>query len=98
MDARAAATDTYDIFVTQAYPVGVEALAERARLAAATLDAHAAAELAEIDAILLEAAGAGDLLDEALAGDPSRPLAEWWWHLGAVRAGTYPADLLPDRR
>ena len=32
---------------------------------------------------------------ELLRDDPTRPLAQWWWHLGKLRAGTYPAELLP---
>ena len=24
------------------------------------------------------------------------PLNNWWWHLGKLRAGTYPAHLLPE--
>lgn len=31
------------------------------------------------------------LIDDA----KTQPLASWWWHLGKIRAGTYPADLLP---
>ncbi|MDG4552456.1 MAG: hypothetical protein P9F19_04610 [Candidatus Contendobacter sp.] len=33
---------------------------------------------------------------ELLRDDPTRPLAQWWWHLGKLRAGTYPAELLPS--
>lgn len=33
--------------------------------------------------------------DDLLQDDPTRPLAQWWWHLGKLRAGTYPAELLP---
>jgi len=32
------------------------------------------------------------LLDD----DPDQPLSHWWWHLGALRAGTFPLDQLPD--
>lgn len=30
-----------------------------------------------------------------IADDESKPLAAWWWHLGKLRAQTYPADQLP---
>ena len=33
--------------------------------------------------------------DDLLQDDPARPLIDWWWHLGKLRAGTYPAHLLP---
>ena len=33
--------------------------------------------------------------DDLLQDDPSRPLTQCWWHLGKLRAGTYPAHLLP---
>lgn len=32
-----------------------------------------------------------DLLDD----NANLPLIHWWWHLGRLRAGTYPAHLLP---
>ena len=39
---------------------------------------------------------AGSLVNPALLDDPhDRPLPQWWWHLGKLRAGTYPAELLP---
>ena len=32
---------------------------------------------------------------DLLQDDPARSLTQWWWHLGKLRAGTYPAHLLP---
>ena len=32
---------------------------------------------------------------ELLEDDVARPLPHWWWRLGALRAGTYPASMLP---
>jgi hypothetical protein len=29
-----------------------------------------------------------------LRDNPTQPLSHWWWHLGKLRAGTYPAELL----
>jgi hypothetical protein len=34
--------------------------------------------------------------DDLLTDDPNQPLSHWWWHLGKLRAGTYPAELLPE--
>lgn len=36
-----------------------------------------------------------DIQDYVLRDDPTRPLTHWWWHLGKLHAGTYPAELLP---
>jgi hypothetical protein len=33
--------------------------------------------------------------DDLLQDNPAYPLTHWWWHLGKLRAGTYPAHLLP---
>ena len=33
--------------------------------------------------------------DYVLRDDPAQPLSRWWWHLGKLRAGVYPAELLP---
>ena len=30
-----------------------------------------------------------------LEDDDARPLSRWWWHLGKLRTGRYPAELLP---
>ena len=30
-----------------------------------------------------------------LKDNPEHLLSRWWWHLGKLRAGTYPAHLLP---
>lgn len=48
-------------------------------------------DLAMLDMVVSGVALWPGLLDD----DPARPPADWWWHLGAIRAGTYPADLLP---
>ena len=42
------------------------------------------------------------ILDEAylnpslLEDDVAQPLVKWWWHLGVLRAGRYPTELLPE--
>lgn len=56
-------------------------------------------EMREADALLLKSAVCDDLgllWIELLDDDPNQPLSQWWWHLGALRAGTFPLDQLPD--
>ena len=68
----------------------------RERLSQAALTPAEQAELAELDADVVDTVL---VLDEVapylLDDDSAQPLAHWWWHLGKLRAGTYPADLLP---
>ena len=33
--------------------------------------------------------------EELLTDDSVQPLSHWWWHLGKLHAGAYPAELLP---
>ena len=56
-------------------------------------------EVREADKLLLEAAVCLDinlLWLELLDDDSGQPLSHWWWHLGALRADTYPLEQLPD--
>ncbi len=55
-------------------------------------------QLHELDQLALEYIQEAD--DEALwpaliEDDTAQPRSDWWWHLGKLRAGTYPAELLP---
>ena len=55
-------------------------------------------QLHELDQLAVEYIQQAD--DEALwpgliEDDTAQPLSYWWWHLGKLRAGTYPAGLLP---
>lgn len=53
------------------------------------------AETQSIDEIVIEAAIANDYVsDEVMRDDAGQPLKNWWWHLGKIRALTYPAELL----
>ena len=50
----------------------------------------------ELDEIVIEAVQVNDYIDPILLeDDAAQPLEHWWWHLGKLRAGTYPAHLLP---
>ena len=49
-----------------------------------------------LDELVIEAVQIAEYINPALLDDPhDRPLPQWWWHLGKLRAGTYPAELLP---
>jgi hypothetical protein len=53
-------------------------------------------EVRSIDEIVIEAAIANEYVTPDLINDnASVPLQSWWWHLGKIRAKTYPAELLP---
>jgi hypothetical protein len=46
----------------------------------------------ELDEIVIEAAIANDYVNPGLLEDElDAPLQNWWWHLGKIRAKTYPA-------
>lgn len=49
-----------------------------------------------LDELVIEAVQAAAYINPALLDDRhDRPLPQWWWRLGKLRAGTYPAELLP---
>ncbi|MCB1769816.1 MAG: hypothetical protein KDJ31_09000 [Candidatus Competibacteraceae bacterium] len=53
-------------------------------------------ELAELDECVMDhILNFEDVQAYLLEDFDSRPLTHWWWHLGKLRAGTYPAHLLP---
>ncbi|HAS52477.1 MAG TPA: hypothetical protein DCS21_12355 [Gammaproteobacteria bacterium] len=52
--------------------------------------------LMKLDGYVIEQITQGDMIaDYLLEDDSTRPLTAWWWHLGKLRAGTYPVHLLP---
>ena len=74
---------------------GYEWPAVRERVNALALDAGALQDLKQLD---------GDALDYALSAEADelfvpeaneQPVEHWWWHLRALRDGTYPIDQLP---
>ena len=85
----------YGILTAEASPVGGAVRELRERLSALELTGGQSAELEELDAVLLEAVADGDVLDEIVIDDSAYPLSHWWWHLGALRTGTFPAEQLP---
>ena len=97
---RPSALTCYKASVIQGLPEGIAPglREQRQHVAQQRLNEQQLAVLRYADEFLLEA-----LTDEAesalpaelLRDDPTRPLTQWWWHLGKLRAGTYPAELLP---
>ncbi len=85
----------HERWVLDAWPPGSPVRESRDGLADKALSADETAQLAELDVILLEAATSGEVLDELLEDDSAQPLERWWWHLGAIRAGTFPPEHLP---
>jgi len=68
----------------------------REALARLMLSDQEVRELAELDLIVLETLQvATEIGDYLLKDRQNQPLTHWWWHLGKLRAGTYPAHLLP---
>ncbi len=69
----------------------------RQRLSTLTLNAVEQAEMTRLDAFVLDRILLDDDIQSFLFDDATQePLTHWWWHLGKLRAGTYPAQLLPD--
>jgi len=69
----------------------------REELALLPLSSEEAREIAELDAgALYEIVHNEDMQDYILIEDPTQALDRWWWHLGKLHTGTYPAELLPE--
>ncbi len=70
----------------------------RTEVSRCVLDREHRQSVAQLDEYLIDAIIDLDdeVPDDLLQDDPARPLSEWWWHLGKLRAGTYPAHLLPS--
>jgi hypothetical protein len=50
-----------------------------------------------LDALVIETLETADYVNPLLIEDRNdQPLIHWWWHLGKLRAGAYPAHLLPS--
>jgi len=55
--------------------------------------------VAQLDGYLIDAVidfSDDEIPDDLLQDDPNRPLSQWWWRLGQLRVGIYPAHLLPS--
>lgn len=75
---------------------GVLLRESRTRIATMALTASEQRDLQKLDEIVMETILDHDDLQPYLQEDnPDYPLTQWWWHLGKLRAGAYPAHLLP---
>lgn len=77
---------------------GDECRAARDRVPTAELTDEQLAALTEIDTQLIDwVVGEDDdaVWWELVEDDASQSIDRWWWHLGALRNGTYPIDRLP---
>jgi hypothetical protein len=89
---------TYRIEAECVLPSGEGALLRENREWIATLaltysEQH---DLQELDEMVMETIlDHENLQSYLLDDDPAIPLKNWWWHLGKLRAGTYPALMLP---
>ncbi len=89
---------TYRIEAECVLPSGEGVLLRESRtwIATLTLTAGEQRDLRELDEMVMEEILDHDDLQPYLLEDhPVFPLADWWWHLGKLRAGTYPAHPLP---
>jgi hypothetical protein len=70
--------------------------ARREELAKDTLTKEQTSALDALDEEVITDILELDTVDaELLQDDSAKPLQSWWWHLGKIRAKTYPAELLP---
>ena len=75
---------------------GVLLRESRTWIATLTLTASEQRDLQGLDEIVMDTIlDSDDLQPYLLEDDPNYPLTAWWWHLGKLRAGTYPTHLLP---
>ena len=98
---RPSALTCYKASVLQGLPEGVAPglREQRQRVSQQSWNEQQLVALQYADEFLMEAVtddAVTDLPVELFGDDPAHPLTYWWWHLGKLRAGTYPAHLLPD--
>jgi len=54
-------------------------------------------QVGQLDALVVESISRNDYINPILLQDDlAKPWSDWWWHLGAIRAGTFPAEALPE--
>jgi hypothetical protein len=86
------------VYYAVTFGAGHEYRKVREDVAALCLDGDALAEISRLDELALEhvlRADEEDVWPGLLEDDPTLPLDHWWWHLGAIRKGTFPTDRLP---
>lgn len=68
-----------------------DALVGNLRLTPSQLEKLAALDEEALEYVLELPYIDGDLLED----NPAQPLEKWWWHLGAIRQGSFPVEYLP---
>ena len=71
----------------------------RAKADQASVNHEQRQSMAKLDEYLIDAIidhNDREVPNDLLQDDRTRPLTHWWWHLGQLRAGTYPSRLLPS--
>lgn len=70
---------------------------QRDVLAALTLNLAQTQQLQNLDEEVVDLIAELDYVDTDLqSDDDQQPFDRWWWHLGKLRAGTYPTERLPE--
>ncbi|MDQ5909791.1 MAG: hypothetical protein QG599_1886 [Pseudomonadota bacterium] len=97
---RPSALTCYKASVIQGLPEGVAPglREQRQRVSQQLWNGQQQLALQYADEFLLEAVTDDEttgLPTELFQDNSTHPLIHWWWHLGKLRAGTYPAHLLP---
>lgn len=70
----------------------------RQALADTSLTPQEQQSLADLDELVIASVQDNSYINPVLLkDDATQPLHYWWWHLGKLRAGAYPAQLLPEQ-
>jgi len=98
---RPSALTCYKASVIHGLPEGIAPglREQRQRVSQQSWDQQQQSALQYADEFLLEVVTDDEVADlpiEIFQDDKTQPLTYWWWHLGKLRDGTYPAQLLPD--
>ncbi|WP_341325406.1 hypothetical protein [Methylotuvimicrobium sp. KM2] len=69
----------------------------RDRIAKMPLSGNEQIELIDIDLMVVDSVvGLDWIASYLLSDDDTQALSLWWWHLGKIRAKTFPAEQLPE--
>ncbi|MGZ8219506.1 hypothetical protein [Methylomagnum sp.] len=69
----------------------------RENLSSVDLSPEITHELHELDTDAVDSIVQFEAIANYLITDnPAQPITKWWWHLGKLRSGSYPAELLPE--
>lgn len=86
------------VYYSLTFGAGYEYRKVRDEVAALRLGGDALGDVMHLDELALEHvidAPEEDVWPGILEDDAAQPIERWWWHLGAIRAGTFPPEHLP---